>query len=59
MRHCYWMCLTADRTLFMRVDQVEAAWSLITPVLEAWESVPPTNFPNYPPAPGVLKRLQH
>ncbi|HTP65346.1 MAG TPA: glucose-6-phosphate dehydrogenase [Geobacteraceae bacterium] len=36
-----------DATLFMRADQVESAWSVITPVLEAWETTPPTGFPDY------------
>ncbi len=36
-----------DATLFMRADQVEAAWSVITPILEAWYAVNPTDFPNY------------
>jgi len=31
----------------MRADQVEAAWSVITPILKAWEMVTPTDFPNY------------
>lgn len=34
-------------TLFMRGDQAEAAWAVITPILEAWEATAPTNFPNY------------
>jgi glucose-6-phosphate 1-dehydrogenase len=38
-----------DATLFMRADQVEAAWSVITPVLGAWEAVPPGDFPDYAP----------
>ena len=25
-----------DATLFMRADQVEAAWQLLMPVLEVW-----------------------
>jgi glucose-6-phosphate 1-dehydrogenase len=40
--------LRGDATLFMRADQVESAWSVITPVLEAWEAAPPTDFPDYP-----------
>ncbi len=36
-----------DATLFMRADQVEAAWSIITPVLKAWEQDTPVDFPNY------------
>ncbi len=39
--------IRGDATLFMRADQIEAAWSIITPVLEEWESSPPIEFPNY------------
>lgn len=39
--------MMGDATLFMRADQVEAAWSIITPILEVWETVPPADFPNY------------
>jgi glucose-6-phosphate 1-dehydrogenase len=41
--------MRGDATLFMRADQVEAAWSVITPLLEAWEGVPPGDFPDYAP----------
>lgn len=40
--------MRGDATLFMRSDQVEAAWSVVEPVLEVWNSVPPIDFPNYP-----------
>ena len=39
--------IRGDATLFMRADQVESAWKVVTPILEAWESVPPGDFPNY------------
>ena len=39
--------MRGDATLFMRADQAEAAWAVITPVLEAWDAVKPTDFPNY------------
>jgi glucose-6-phosphate 1-dehydrogenase len=39
--------MEGDSTQFMRADQIEAAWSIITPVLNAWEQIPPTDFPNY------------
>ena len=42
-----WDAMANDATLFMRADQVEAAWSLLTPVLDVWESTPPSDFPNY------------
>jgi len=41
--------MLGDATLFMRADQVECAWSVITPILEAWDSVPTADFPNYQP----------
>jgi glucose-6-phosphate 1-dehydrogenase len=40
--------MLGNATLFMRGDQAEAAWHVIAPILEAWESVVPANFPNYP-----------
>jgi glucose-6-phosphate 1-dehydrogenase len=39
--------ICGDATLFMRADQVEAAWAIIDPVLDVWESAPPVDFPNY------------
>jgi glucose-6-phosphate 1-dehydrogenase len=36
-----------DATLFMRSDQVEVAWEVITPILETWESRQSLEFPNY------------
>lgn len=39
--------IAGDASLFMRTDQVEAAWSLLTPVLQSWTENPPINFPNY------------
>lgn len=39
--------MLGDATLFMRADQVEAAWSVVTPVLEGWKAIPPEYFPNY------------
>ncbi|MGA8180948.1 MAG: glucose-6-phosphate dehydrogenase [Desulfobacterales bacterium] len=36
-----------DATLFLRGDQTEAAWSVISPVLDVWSSVKSTDFPNY------------
>jgi glucose-6-phosphate 1-dehydrogenase len=40
--------MLGDATLFMRADQVEAAWEVVTPILEAWGSQKP-EFPNYTP----------
>jgi glucose-6-phosphate 1-dehydrogenase len=39
--------LRGDATLFMRSDEVEAAWEFITPILEAWQQQPSDDFPNY------------
>ncbi|MCK7557492.1 hypothetical protein MKQ70_21785 [Chitinophaga sedimenti] len=41
--------MEGDATLFMRADQVEAAWKVIMPILDAWEARVPTDFPNYSP----------
>jgi glucose-6-phosphate 1-dehydrogenase len=41
--------MEGNPTLFMRADQVEAAWKIVMPILEAWESRAPGNFPNYSP----------
>lgn len=41
--------MEGNPTLFMRADQVEAAWKVITPIMKAWESRPPVDFPNYAP----------
>jgi glucose-6-phosphate 1-dehydrogenase len=43
-----WDIMKNDPTLFMRADQVEAAWQLLMPILDLWNTVPPSNFPNYP-----------
>jgi len=42
-----WDVMKNDATLFMRVDQVEAAWRLFMPVLDVWAAAPPSDFPNY------------
>ena len=39
--------ILGDATLFMRADQVEAAWKLLQPILEVWEENPAPDFPNY------------
>ena len=39
--------MLGDATQFMRADQLEEAWQVITPILEAWQSAPPSDFPNY------------
>ena len=39
--------MRGDATLFMRADQAEAAWVVITPILTAWQDIQPMDFPNY------------
>ncbi|HYY24881.1 MAG TPA: glucose-6-phosphate dehydrogenase [Candidatus Udaeobacter sp.] len=40
-------CIEGDSTLFTRHDEVETAWSLVDPIIQAWDKIPPKNFPNY------------
>ncbi|HXI19703.1 MAG TPA: hypothetical protein VNH46_01375, partial [Gemmatimonadales bacterium] len=40
-------CMLGEATLFTRSDEVEAAWRVVDPVLEAWQARPPGHFPNY------------
>ncbi len=42
-----WDVLRGDQTLFMRADQVEAAWRVLMPVLNAWADNVAPDFPNY------------
>jgi glucose-6-phosphate 1-dehydrogenase len=42
-----WDVMRCDATLFMRADQVEAAWRVVMPVIEVWGGTPPSDFPNY------------
>jgi glucose-6-phosphate 1-dehydrogenase len=39
--------MVGDATLFMRTDQVEAAWKLLMPILDVWAENPAADFPNY------------
>lgn len=41
--------IEGNPTLFMRADQIEAAWNIIKPIQEAWELRQPVDFPNYHP----------
>lgn len=40
--------MLGDQTLFMRGDQVEAAWDLLMPILSTWATKKSLSFPNYP-----------
>jgi glucose-6-phosphate 1-dehydrogenase len=39
--------MLGDATLFTRSDEVEAAWSVVDPVIAWWDSQRPADFPNY------------
>ncbi len=40
-------CLMGDATLFTRTDEVQAAWSFVTEILDGWRSKPVRNLPVY------------
>ncbi len=39
--------MLGDASLFTRADEVEAAWSIASPILDAWLDEPAPNLPNY------------
>ncbi len=39
--------LLGDASLFTRADEVEGAWSIVTPIIEEWANEPAPPFPNY------------
>ncbi len=39
--------MEGDATLFMRADQVDAAWEVLTPILDFWQETAVSDFPNY------------
>jgi len=39
--------MLGDSTLFTRADEVEEAWAIVTPILQAWQQAPAPHFPNY------------
>jgi len=40
-------CMNGDHTLFARAEMEETAWSLVQPILDVWNALPPRDFPNY------------
>jgi glucose-6-phosphate 1-dehydrogenase len=40
--------MLGNAALFMRGDQAEEAWTIISPILESWAATTPPDFPNYP-----------
>ena len=49
--------IEGDRTHFLRFDEVEWAWKLLTPVLEAWQSGAPDFYAAGSEGPATQKRL--
>ncbi len=41
-------CVRGDATLFDRGDSVEAAWSLVDPILDVWSAAKSATVPQYP-----------
>jgi glucose-6-phosphate 1-dehydrogenase len=39
--------LQGDQSLFTRADEVEEAWSIVDPIIDAWAQSGPPDFPNY------------
>ena len=39
--------MLGDASLFTRADEVEAAWTIATPIVESWLDAPAPDFPNY------------
>ena len=39
--------LLGDASLFTRADEVEAAWSIVTPIINTWADLPTPRFPDY------------
>ena len=40
-------CISGDKTLFARADEVKHSWKIFTPLLDYWAAHPPKDFPNY------------
>jgi glucose-6-phosphate 1-dehydrogenase len=52
--------LRGDATLFMRSEELDAAWEYVTPILQAWSAAPPPQLPGYAAGtwgPAEAKRL--
>ncbi len=39
--------LLGDASLFTRADEVEKAWAIVDPIIDAWANGPAPEFPNY------------
>ncbi len=40
-------CIRGDATLFARGEWVEQAWAHVMPLIETWQNVEPSDFPNH------------
>jgi glucose-6-phosphate 1-dehydrogenase len=40
-------CMLGEATLFTRSDEVEAAWTIVDPIINYWTGKKPEHFPNY------------
>ena len=40
--------MIGNTTLFQRAEFVEQGWRMVQPLLDAWGSTKPEDFPNYP-----------
>lgn len=55
-------CMSVDKTLFARDDEVLASWEFLTPLLKYWQSKPAYEFPNYASGtwgPEAAEQLMH
>jgi len=41
-------CMIGDASLFQRADNIEAGWSIVQPLLDAWAADPINQIPTYP-----------
>jgi glucose-6-phosphate 1-dehydrogenase len=39
--------LLGDQSLFTRSDEVEEAWRIVTPIVDAWVAGPPPDVPDH------------
>src|SRR6516164_5130854 len=52
-------CVRGDATLFDRGDSVEAAWTLIDPILDVWSAAKTATVPEYPSGSWGPKESDH
>lgn len=52
-------CMSGDNTLFARIDEVLASWTLLTPLINEWQKKKPDHFPNYASGSWGPKEADH